>query len=189
MTLCPYFGSCGACTAQHIPYEIQLENKKAVLAHVLEKSGIATVTTTGITAGITASTPGSLDIAVFHKEPYHYRNRMDFVFHTHGLGLRKKGRYNTIIPIEACPISNNKLNTLLAEVQQWFHANGDRLEPFDLQKQTGTLKYCVIRAPEFTDDSSLSFVLNADSFSIKEHLELIRAFAQATTAAATTITA
>ena len=32
--ICPYFNNCGGCTAQHIDYELQLENKKKQLQTV-----------------------------------------------------------------------------------------------------------------------------------------------------------
>src|SRR5689334_20626408 len=34
---CPYFGSCGGCHYQHIPYEKQLEFKKQILSESLER--------------------------------------------------------------------------------------------------------------------------------------------------------
>ena len=36
---------------------------------------------------------GISDVKVFSGNPYGYRNRMDFIFHQGGLGLREKGKW------------------------------------------------------------------------------------------------
>jgi 23S rRNA (uracil-5-)-methyltransferase RumA len=155
---CPYFNKCGGCTAQHIPYEIQLENKKKSLL-------------TALGSGFSADR-----VKVFSGEEYHYRNRMDFIFHNSGLGFRKKGEWKTIIDIEECPISNLKLNALLGEVRDFFKAP----DAFNVKNHAGTLRYAVIRAP--TKSSSVSFVLSPESNRINEAIEKIREFSKTTTA-------
>ncbi|MBS3128398.1 23S rRNA (uracil(1939)-C(5))-methyltransferase RlmD [Candidatus Woesearchaeota archaeon] len=147
--LCPYFGECGGCTAQHIPYDLQLENKKQ---RVLQATG-------------------EKEITVFAGEPYHYRNRMDFIFHLKGLGLRRKEKWWSIVDIAQCPIANEKLNELLREVHDFFKDE----DVFDMKKNTGTLRYAVIRTPSL--NSSISFVLNEESNRLGETIEKIKAFA------------
>ncbi|MEM3127049.1 MAG: 23S rRNA (uracil(1939)-C(5))-methyltransferase RlmD, partial [Candidatus Woesearchaeota archaeon] len=70
--LCLYFGDCGGCSAQHISYEVQLENKKNLVINELRNNNIEL----------------SENIQIFYSEPYFYRNRMDFVFFDEGIGLR-----------------------------------------------------------------------------------------------------
>jgi len=146
---CPLFGRCGGCTAQHIDYALQVENKRKVVA---DASGIA-------------------DVKAFYGEPYGYRNRMDFIFHPGGLGFREKGRWDRIIDVQSCPISNDGINRLLGEVREAMQG----IEPFDLRKQKGTFKYAVIRTP--SSCSSISFVLNEDSGRVEEAVSRIRGFA------------
>lgn len=153
---CSYFGRCGGCTSQHIPYELQLENKKKVVARA---------------AGIDEQ-----DVKVFSGEPYGYRNRMDFIFRPGGLGFRKKGKWYELIGIEECPISNPRLNGLLLEVQDHFKD----ADAFDVRKHTGTFRYAVIRTPG--EDSSISFVLNAGSTRLAEAIDRVNDFAARTTA-------
>lgn len=150
---CPYFGICGGCVTQHIPYELQLQNKRDQLFRAIEYE----------------------DIKVISDYEYKYRNRMDFHFHKGGVGFRKKGDWKSIIDIEKCEISNPKLNQLLSEVREFFK------EPdyFHLHKQTGTLKYAVIRT---ADISSISFVLNQDSTTIEDTTKEIEKFAKITSA-------
>src|SRR3989338_1417873 len=92
---CPYFGSCGGCTLQHVEHETQLGQKKQKMVRA---SGLS-------------------DVQVFALNPYHYRNMMDFVFHYGGLGLRKKGDWHSVVDIQECPISQPEINTLLAEIR------------------------------------------------------------------------
>ncbi|MBI4453059.1 23S rRNA (uracil(1939)-C(5))-methyltransferase RlmD [Candidatus Woesearchaeota archaeon] len=190
--LCPQFGTCGGCTAQHIEYCIQLENKKKALAHALGK------------ASFLDKTFSENNIKLFSGNEFYYRNRMDFLFHSNntnfhlndtgsngiiGIGLRKKDDYKKIIDVEKCVISNKKLNELLTEIRSFFMGK-ERNKPvdifnvnrdiFNMNTRTGTLRYVVIRAPQ--NDSSISFVLNPDSKRINETLEQIKEFAKITSA-------
>lgn len=151
--LCPYFGSCGGCSSQHIGYSIQLENKKKALVQSIKFD----------------------DVKVFSDKEYYYRNRMDMIFHPQGIGFRKKGQWQNIIDVEKCVISNEKLNELITEVRNFFKG----VDAFDLKRHTGTYHYIVIRTP--SDDSSLSFVLNEDSNNLSAAVEKVKEFSEKTT--------
>lgn len=152
--LCKYFGECGGCTAQHIEYSTQLENKKKMVQRYLKFE----------------------NLQVFSGSPYGYRNRMDMVFSGRGIGFRKKGGWQDIVDVDFCAISNKRLNELITEVRQNFR----HVEVYDVRKRCGTFRYAVIRAPQ--NDSSISFVLNSDSSSIAAAVEKIKEFAKITTA-------
>ncbi len=156
--LCLYFGTCGGCTGQHIPYELQLENKKKHVEQALKVS----------------------NINVFSSKPYAYRNRMDFLFTNNGLGLRKKGNAFDLVDVEKCVISEEKINVLLKEVRDYFK----NVDAFDQRKKRGTFRYAVIRISEKT---SISFVLNAQSSDLQRADDLIRTFSQITTAGIVTV--
>src|SRR3989344_3918991 len=132
---CPYFRNCGGCTSQHIDYSKQLENKKQQLASTLDYQ----------------------DIKVFCASPYAYRNRMDFIFHEKGLGLRRMKNWKSIIDVEHCPIANNKINELLQEVRS--HMRG--ISAFNPLKKEGMFRYALIRATK--EDTAISFVINEDA--------------------------
>ncbi len=148
--LCPYFGSCGGCTAQHIDYSLQIENKKKQLQSMMKNE----------------------NVEVFFDTEYGYRNRMDFIFHTHGLGLRKKGQLDSIIPIAQCVIAEEKINSMMKEIQSYFKD----CDAFDVRKHHGTFRYAVIRSTPL--DSSVSFVLNSDSQKLHDAIEKIKLFAE-----------
>lgn len=152
--LCTLFGECGGCSSQHIDYSLQLENKRKVLERAVN----------------------SVDVQVFSDKEYDYRNRMDFVFHKTGVGFRRKGKWSSIVPVNKCVISNEKINVLLKEINDFFK----NTDYFDLIKQSGTFRYAVIRTP--SNDSSISFVLNEDSLRLNAAVEKIEEFAKTSTA-------
>ena len=157
---CPYFGKCGGCTAQHIKYDVQLNNKQRQVQHLLRHYSTD-------------------EVEVFSDDEFWYRNRMDFSFHPEGLGFRKKGDWQTIIDIKECMISNTKLNEILAEVKEFFFTNNpNKLDVFDIHRKHGTFRYAVIRTPK--EGSSVSFVLNQTSTKIDEAIQLITQFAEKT---------
>ncbi len=152
--LCSYFGSCGGCTAQNIDYNIQIENKKRKLSIITKTE----------------------EVQVFKSLEYAYRNRMDLIFHNTGLGLRKKGQWDKIVPITHCVIAEDKINVLLKEIIS-FSPDWDS---FDLKRQNGTFRYAVLRSGSKT--SSVSFVLNSDSSHLSDAIEKIKSFSQISSA-------
>lgn len=152
--LCPEFGKCGGCSLQNLEYKTQLDNKLNILKQAIRFD----------------------DVKVFHGNEFYYRNRMDMIFHPRGLGFREKRKWYNVINIEKCYISNERLNLLIKEIRDFFKG----VDSFDLKKQLGTFRYAVIRTP--SKDSSISFVLNKDSTRLNQAIELIKEFAEKTTA-------
>lgn len=152
--LCPYFGKCGGCSFQHIEYTAQLEGKKKALERAT----------------------GFSDVKVNYGNEYHYRNRMDFIFHSFGVGLRKKGKWDSIVDIEKCVIANERINLLLKEVRDFF----SKPDYYDSRKNSGTFVYAVIRASG--NNSSVLFAISEESSRIKEAVDLVNEFANKTSA-------
>ncbi len=152
--LCPYFNNCGGCSAQHIEYPTQVENKRKFLEQAI----------------------GFKEVKAFSGEPYFYRNRMDFVFHPKGLGLRAKEKWFYTVDVDRCVIATEPLNKLVTELRSFFKD----VDAFDAKKKSGTFRYAVIRAPK--NDSGISFVLNEDSSRLKEAIEQVRQFAEISSA-------
>jgi 23S rRNA (uracil1939-C5)-methyltransferase len=151
---CPYFGACGGCAFQDIDYEEQLKLKLSQLKDAIQFE----------------------DIKIFSGDEFHYRNRMDFVFHAGGLGLREKGSWYSMVDIEQCIIANQKLNLLLKEVRQFFKG----VFYFDVKRRFGTYCYAVIRTP--AGDLSVSIVINKKDKKLEEAAEKIKEFSQITSA-------
>ncbi len=155
--LCPYFGTCGGCSFQHVDYNVQLEQKRKVLEKAINNPAVL--------------------IQIGSGNPYGYRNRMDFVFHQRGLGLKKKGNWREIVDIDTCAISEPLLNKLLKEVRDFFKSP----DAFNGRTHTGTLRYAVIRTTSL-GDSSISFILNKASTRLADARKQIEAFAHETSA-------
>jgi len=172
---CPYYGKCGGCDAQHIDYATQLEQKKRALADALKCKDFS-----------------ADDVAVFSDNEYGYRNRMDMAFWNNWflsagrelpegdngrdrLGFRGKGKWFEVVDIDKCAISNDRLNELLAEVRAFFVDTDEDFDAYDLNKKTGAFRYSVIRTP--AGDSSICFILNADSTRLDEAMVRVKKFA------------
>lgn len=151
---CPYFGRCGGCSLQDTDRDIQLTQKKERLA---EAAGLE-------------------DIQVVSGSPYHYRNRMDFVFHSEGLGLRERGAFDRFVDVAQCSISNAALNELLTEVRESFEG----VFYFDVRRRFGAFCYAVIRTP--SGGSSVSIVLNKKDKKLDRAVDKIREYASVTAA-------
>ncbi|MBW7995160.1 MAG: 23S rRNA (uracil(1939)-C(5))-methyltransferase RlmD [Candidatus Glassbacteria bacterium] len=151
---CQFFGQCGGCSFQHVDYADQVENKRRQLVNAI----------------------GHEDIRLFTGSEYNYRNRMDLVFHSGGIGLRRKGSWHQIVDIPRCEIATGKINTLVEEVRSFFTG----VDYFNLRKNSGTYRYAVVRTPG--GDSSVSIVLNADSTKLLQAREKISEFAERTSA-------
>ncbi len=99
--LCPYFSKCSGCQTQHLPYPLQLENKRKALA-----------------ASIGFTDSAISDILVFPSSPYGYRTRMDFIAWKNGIGLR--ARSGALLDVACCPISSQAIQSLLTELRSFF---------------------------------------------------------------------
>lgn len=107
--VCDYFGECGGCVFQHLSYEQQLIEKRDALLGMFQHLGkLGEV---------------SINPVIPSPKAYHYRNTVALsVRHQHDrpyLGfVRRDG--HSFIPIEKCPIADEKLNTLFPEVLKKF---------------------------------------------------------------------
>ncbi|MBU1016287.1 RsmD family RNA methyltransferase [Patescibacteria group bacterium] len=159
---CPFFGRCGGCATQYLPYEIQLENKKKRLVSEI----------------------GYADVRVFYGAEWDYRNRMDMTFTPDGLGFREKGKWWKPLAIDYCYISTPRLNELKKEVEEFFGPDlptgRQAYDAFHLKSHDGTYKYTVIRTPQ--NDSSVSIVLNNNSLRYDQAVKKVNEYAKVSTA-------
>lgn len=156
---CPYFGTCGGCTLQNLTKKEQTDKKLNTVKMLLESRGI------------------NNQLTIEGASEYGYRNRMDFIFCEEGLGLRERENWKKLVQVKQCAISNDKLNKLLREL--WDFCLIEKPDAFNIQTGKGTFKYAVIRSPENTADSCLTFIVskNADKENAKK---LAGAFAKKT---------
>jgi 23S rRNA (uracil1939-C5)-methyltransferase len=91
---CPYFGRCGGCHYQHMPYESQLASKRAILLEEVRRLG-------------KIQPPD--DVGAVAAEPWGYRNRVQLHVENGRLGYREL-RSRRLCAIEHCPIASPRLN-------------------------------------------------------------------------------
>lgn len=100
---CPYFSECGGCQWQHIDYSTQTHEKEKIIREYFQKQ-------------LKDSFNHSLTIEKSNKE-YHYRNRIRLHWDGVHLGYFKKGT-NQIVPISACLLADEKINSLIPAVKK-----------------------------------------------------------------------
>jgi 23S rRNA (uracil1939-C5)-methyltransferase len=98
---CPLFGICGGCSLQHLSYEAQVMEKKAILRDAFARLG-----------GV--SLPGEL--CFVPSPPWEYRNRIQLHRGSRGgaPGFKARGS-GAIIPIPDCPIADPGIRQALRE--------------------------------------------------------------------------
>ena len=100
---CPYFGDCGGCRLQHLPYEHQLTWKHDRVADEITAAGLA---------------PALVRPTLGMAHPWNFRNQMRFAVNRDGqAGLTAYGTHR-VIPLAACPIAHPLINTTLEVLGQ-----------------------------------------------------------------------
>ena len=133
--LCRHFGTCGGCSLQDKPYDVQLVLKKAKVLAAL--------------AGIENLPEPSV---IGAPDQFHYRNKMEFSFGdvyppVEGkwlkLGMKPKGRWYEILDLQECHLPSPEAAALLKSVRAW--AEREKVSPYNSHKKVGVLRHLVIR--------------------------------------------
>lgn len=143
---CPHYPSCGGCQLMDVPYEKQLELKRAILEDCFEGQF-------------------SELLEKFHRlipspSDHYYRNKMDFAFgqNENGLylGLKERGRYDHVIPISDCQLmsaDSMRLTTTLCEL-----LNQNDYSAWDYNSNNGSLRYASLRHSKTHDQYMLTLI-------------------------------
>ena len=141
---CPHAASCGGCSYQTVPYEIQLQWKenqvKTLLAPVLE--------------GASPLWEPIVPSPLFDG----YRNKMEFSFGDEikdgplTLGLHKRGAFHDIITTDQCRIVHPDYRALLRSTLEFFTVAGT--SHYNSYTHEGYLRHLVLRR-SFHDGSLL----------------------------------
>lgn len=91
---CPYYGTCGGCTMQHIEAEFQRKLRSQLLAEAFLREGVQIP-----------------EVQVIAGPDKGYRAR--FQFHDGGLMERHS---NQIVSIDSCPCATDEINSYLREI-------------------------------------------------------------------------
>jgi 23S rRNA (uracil1939-C5)-methyltransferase len=91
---CKYFGLCGGCNYQHIPYALQVQLKEEILKDCLKRL---------------AKTEIELSAPVVNDNPWNYRLRGKFKVSRDKIGFYKENT-REVIDIDSCPLMVSAVN-------------------------------------------------------------------------------
>ena len=144
--VCQHFGVCGGCKWQHMKYDAQLIFKQKEVAENLKRIGKLDLP--------------ELKPILAVKNPYWYRNKMEFSFsnqrwltkeevdsgieiNRNALGFHKPGMWDKIVDVDKCYLQADPSNAIRNFVRSYAHKN--ELTFFDPKNQVGFLRSLMIR--------------------------------------------
>lgn len=159
---CKYFGKCGGCKWQFIPYSKQVEYKEREVINNLRRLGHVEL-------------PENLPILPSEKNEY-YRNKLEFTYSnkrwltqeelanpevakTPGVGFHIPGLFDKVIDITDCHLQAEPSNAIRNWTRDYAFANG--LTFYDLRERTGLLRNLTIRTAS-TGDIMVIVAFGAD---------------------------
>lgn len=144
---CDYFGTCGGCKWQYLPYRKQLDYKQKQVADLFKRIGHLQF-------------PEIMPIIGSKQETF-YRNKLEFSFSNkrwlsreeirteaevkqgNALGFHIPGLFDKIIDIEKCWLQPEPSNAVRNFIRDYALKNN--LEFFDIRNQTGFLRNMIVR--------------------------------------------
>lgn len=106
--VCPAFLRCGGCSFLHMPYSLQLETKRKIVADALQRIGGQEI---------------AVDPVVPCQKPLHYRNKASFPVCPSALGYYAPGSHR-IVDLDGCPLTDPRISALLPHVKGWAMDSG-----------------------------------------------------------------
>lgn len=149
---CSYFGLCGGCSLQHIPYEMQLSHKHEQVRTLLGHAGIE----------------GYEDLGVIGSpSQWEYRNKMEYSFGDEckngpvALGMHRKRSTFDIITVDGCKLVDEDFSRVLRYVLRYTMAYN--LPFYQKKSHEGFMRYLLIRRSETTGDLLINIVTSSQS--------------------------
>lgn len=144
--LCPYFGICGSCLYQKLPYEEQLKLKEGLVKKLIDQ-----VVPEYVYEGIKGS-------------PYEkgYRNKMEYSFGDEEkggkmvLGLHKRGSFYDVLDASECALVHEDYGKILTLVINYCTDKG--LKYFHKVTHEGFLRHLIIRRSEYSKELLIDLV-------------------------------
>jgi 23S rRNA (uracil1939-C5)-methyltransferase len=175
---CAHFGLCGGCRWQNVAYDAQLAFKRQHVVDALERIG-------GFRGIAVEPTIGS-------KDPYYYRNKMEFSFGERwltgeeldaqreegalpadrfALGLHIPERFDRVLDINECWLQSETSNRILSAVRSF--ARSKDLSIFSTRTHEGYLRNLVIRQSRHTEEVMVNLVTRDDRPAVMRELSEI----------------
>lgn len=144
---CEHFGTCGGCKWQSLSYETQLHFKQKYVKDAFDRIGKLTYS--------------GIDPIVGNKEPYFYRNKLEFSFsnkkwltneeikngvevaNKNALGFHIPGLFDKILDINNCYLQTEPSNSIRLAIREYAFKND--LTFYDIRGKEGFLRTVMIR--------------------------------------------
>lgn len=143
---CPYFGVCGGCQLQDIPYPLQLELKQQYVKDCLTAQGLTDV---------------KVEPVLGMDEPWFYRNKIQFPIRSQNGRLQMgyfKPRSHEVVNIKECYIQDPFLTEVALIAHKVFERRG--LSAYDEKTGQGVLRHFIGRSAFATNEMLLGIVVN-----------------------------
>ncbi|MCM2303702.1 MAG: 23S rRNA (uracil(1939)-C(5))-methyltransferase RlmD [Elusimicrobia bacterium] len=169
--LCRHFGTCGGCSLQDKPYDVQLALKRDKVLTALA----------GVEGLPAPSLLGAPDL-------WTYRNKMEFSFGdvyppVEGkwlkLGMKPKGRWYEILDLQECRLPSPEAAKLLASVRAW--AEREKVTPYNSHKKEGVLRHLVLREAKNRPERMVLLVTTDGNIPKPSFIEAVQSVYPATT--------
>lgn len=150
---CEYFGRCGGCKWQFLPYAQQVDFKRQLVAETLEHLGKLRDVDVKPMLGM--------------EEPWCYRNKMEFSF-AHGengeliLGQHVAGRWDLVIDLENCYLQSERSVDVFGLCRDFCRKQ--QLTAFSTLTGEGLLRHVVVREGKHTGDLMVNLVTSGEYF-------------------------
>ena len=157
---CQHAFECGGCSLQQVDYQAQLKHKEEQVRKFFQP----------LLNGVT------FQPILGCKEPWGYRNKMEFSFSqsqdkTRFLGLNIGGARGRVLNLEACHLVAPWFLTALQATKAWWE--GCELDAYHPPSDTGTLRTLTLREGKRTGKKMIILTVtgNHDHFLKNEHLK------------------
>ena len=156
--MCPIYENCGGCHLMHLSYEGQLAFKKSMVKQTMEKIG-------GFKDLKIKNVIGSVN-----QDKYRNKVQVPVGCSYNGqviAGFYKKGTH-TIIDMDKCYIEDPEADKILVTIKKLL--TKFEIEPADIMKDTGIVRYILIRRSKKNGNIMVVFITKNDFFPKKERI-------------------
>ena len=156
---CPYFGECGGCTYQSLPYEAQLKLKENQVRGLMEDA---------------IGDACEYEFLGIKGSPrvQGYRNKMEFSFgdaYKDGplaLGMHKRGSFYDIVTVSDCQIVDDDFRKILLATLDFFTKQD--VSFYHRLRHTGYLRHLLVRKAVKTEEILIDLVTTTQDWTMDE---------------------
>lgn len=150
-TVCPVAKKCGGCQLQGIPYDKQLEKKRALVKQCV--GDVRVLPPIGM------------------SEPTHYRNKVHAAFGRDKKGNIISGVYESgthrIVPVEQCMIQDERADAIIVTIRRLLKSF--KIKTYDEDSGYGLLRHVMVRTAHATGEILVVLVLASPILPAKNH--------------------